>query len=133
MPPNRDRLPYVEYVENGQKVNIQNKVQKSAFHLLLLCGKATDTVIQTFQNAAEAFDGGIVVDVIPLAPETEALYDALGVQNSGSYLVRPDQFVAYRSARLNVEQFEDYLEQFLLKSEASRTIATAYDVAKKTM
>lgn len=127
-----DRLPYMEYDERGQKVNIQNKVQESAFHLFLFRGTSTDVEIQRFQNAVETFDRAIVVDLIPATSETKALYDTFGIQNSGTYLVRPDQYVAYRNIGLNVEHLEDYLEQFLPRSEVNRTVSSPYESSKNT-
>lgn len=120
-----DRLPYVRYQEGGKTVNIQNKVKAPAFHLFLFPGRHGGVkaqalqavqVVQVVRDAAQRYSGAnrtIVVETIQLSPETNRLYKALGVQDGGCYLVRPDMFVAYRSASFSVEHFEHYLNRFM--------------------
>lgn len=118
-----NRLPYVQFDEGGKKVNIQDKVNEPAIHLLLFPGIEIETNAQSFQDAADRFNRAIVVKTIPSAPETKSLYVALGVQNGGCYLVRPDQYIAYRSSEFNVEHFELYLERFLVKTAITDEIS----------
>jgi 2-polyprenyl-6-methoxyphenol hydroxylase-like FAD-dependent oxidoreductase len=115
-----DRLPYVLFHEQEKKVNIQDKLKEPAFHLFVFPGIQTETEAQALQNAADAFDGAIVVETIPLTAATKPLYETLGVQHGGCYLVRPDMYIAYRSAALNAEHFEHYLERFLIRTEQSQ-------------
>jgi hypothetical protein len=58
-----------------------------------------------------------VVETIRLTAETTPLYEALGVPRGGCYLVRPDLYIAYRSAAWNAERFAHNLERFLIKTE----------------
>jgi 2-polyprenyl-6-methoxyphenol hydroxylase-like FAD-dependent oxidoreductase len=109
-----DRLPYVEYAEGGKKVNIQDKVNTSMFHLFLFPGTQDDTKIQAICRVSNLFNGAITIETIAPTPETKSLYYAFGVQNGGYYLVRPDMFVAYRSTSFDVGHFENYLTRFLI-------------------
>jgi 2-polyprenyl-6-methoxyphenol hydroxylase-like FAD-dependent oxidoreductase len=110
-----DRLPYVQFRDGGKKVNIQDKVKAPALHLLLFPGAHGDTRAQEIHKVAETFNGTILLETIPLTPETTPLHDVLGVQNGGYYLVRPDMYIAYRSAAFNAEHLETYLKRFLIK------------------
>jgi 2-polyprenyl-6-methoxyphenol hydroxylase-like FAD-dependent oxidoreductase len=112
-----DRLPYVLFHEQGRTVNIQDTVKVPAFHLFLFPGTQTETKLQALLTAADTFGGATVVETIRLTAETKPLYEALGVQNGGCYLVRPDMYVAYRSAALNSEHFAGYLERFLIPTQ----------------
>ena len=56
-----------------------------------------------------AHDGIVVAETTLLTPETTPIYDALGIRRSGCYLIRPDMYIAYRSAVLNVKQLQHYL------------------------
>lgn len=112
-----DRLPYVVFHEQGKQVNIQDKLKAPAFHLFVFPGTQTETKAQALQYAADRFDGAIVVETIPLTAASKPLYEKLGVQHGGCYLVRPDMYIAYRSAAWNTEHFAHYLERFLIKAE----------------
>jgi 2-polyprenyl-6-methoxyphenol hydroxylase-like FAD-dependent oxidoreductase len=115
-----DRLPYVLFHEQEKKVNIQDKLKEPAFHLFVFPGTQTETEAQALQDAADRFDRAIVVETILLTGATKPLYETLGVQHGGCYLVRPDMYIAYRSAALNAEHFEHYLERFLIRTEQSQ-------------
>jgi hypothetical protein len=108
-----DRLPFVVFREHGKHVNIQDKVKEPAFHLFLFPGTESEAQARTLQNAVDRFDEAVVVETIPLTAATTPLYEALGIQQSGCYLVRPDMYIAYRSAGLNVEHIAQYLDRFL--------------------
>jgi 2-polyprenyl-6-methoxyphenol hydroxylase-like FAD-dependent oxidoreductase len=124
-----DRLPYVVFHEQGKTVNIQDRLQAPAFHLFVFPGTQAGAKAQALQLTADAFDGAIVVETIPLTAATKPLYEALGVQHGGCYLIRPDLYVAYRSAALNAEHFEHYLERFLIKTAQSQESSTRCEAA----
>jgi len=50
-------------------------------------------------------------------PETEKIFTTLGIKYSGYYLVRPDAYIALRSANLDSGHLSRYLEQFLLSAD----------------
>jgi 2-polyprenyl-6-methoxyphenol hydroxylase-like FAD-dependent oxidoreductase len=108
-----DRLPYVAFYEQEKKVNIQQKVTAPVFHLLLFPGLHAEQKVQALHTVVQPFNRAIGIETIPLTPETQPLYEALGVQHGGCYLVRPDLFVAYRSTELDAAHFQHYLARFL--------------------
>jgi 2-polyprenyl-6-methoxyphenol hydroxylase-like FAD-dependent oxidoreductase len=111
-----DRLPFVEYPENDNTINIQNKVRATALTLLLFCGTRDDAGLQSISSTAEKYGGAIAVETIRLTPETKPLYDAMGLQHGGYYLVRPDLYLACRSSTFNAEYLERYVGRFLTGS-----------------
>jgi hypothetical protein len=108
-----DRLPFIEFYEQDRKVNIQDKVKAPGFHLFLFPGGNAEMNFDVLQNVAQRFDGSIVVETIPRTPDTKPLYQALGVEAGGYYMIRPDMFIAYRSAIVETEHFKQYLGRFL--------------------
>jgi 2-polyprenyl-6-methoxyphenol hydroxylase-like FAD-dependent oxidoreductase len=106
-----ERLPYLSYNEKGKKVNIQDNVKGAGFHLIILNKQtSTDEMIKV----AERYKDILSVENIPYTPGTENLYDRLGIENSGCYLIRPDMYIAYRSNSANTEHFVNYLQQYLM-------------------
>jgi hypothetical protein len=63
----------------------------------------------------------IAVDVIPFAAGTGGLYERFGLRDAGYYLVRPDGYVAYRSASLNGHGLTEYLHGILAPSRSATT------------
>ncbi len=108
-----DRLPFIEYQEGAKVVNLQDKVKGTGFHLLLFCGTPDDTSVQPLISAAYRYESAISVEIIPLTSDTRVLYEALVIQNSGYYLVRPDLYIACRSIDLDTIAFERYIERIL--------------------
>ena len=51
----------------------------------------------------------IQIRPIPLTQATKELYRVLGVKNGGYYLVRPDNYVAYRSNGFSKEHAKNFL------------------------
>ena len=123
-----DRLPFIEFYEQNKKINIQDKVKVPGFHLLLFPGASAATKIQAFQRTAQLFDGAIAVETIPMTPDTKPLYEAFGIKNGGYYLIRPDMFIAYRSAILETEHFEQYLGRFLNVAKSPQNVSLSQAV-----
>ncbi len=105
-----ERLPYITYDENGKQVNIQEKV-KNSFHLFIL---SKNTSPDELIKIAEKYKESLSVEPIPYSSETKDLYEYLGIKNSGCYLIRPDLYIAYRSNNTDTENFEKYLQQYLI-------------------
>jgi 2-polyprenyl-6-methoxyphenol hydroxylase-like FAD-dependent oxidoreductase len=112
-PHSGDRLPFVSFYEDGKRVNIQDKVNAPAFHLLLFPGNQADEKIGAIREIAAQY-AGIQTEVISLTPGTRDLYKTFGVPNGGYYLVRPDMYVAYRASQLDVQHLESYLQRINL-------------------
>jgi hypothetical protein len=118
-----DRLPYARFGDGPTRANIQDRIQGPAFHLFVFPGPATGTETGPLHAVAGAFGGAVVVDTIPLTAGTKSLYTTLGVQKGGCYLVRPDMYIAYRSAGFEPQQLEQYLDCFLVRETSGRDAA----------
>lgn len=60
------------------------------------------------------YNGAIVAETMPLIPETKTVYEALGIQNGGYYLIRPDTYIAFSSALLDSSYLATYLDRILI-------------------
>ena len=63
---------------------------------------------------AERYRDIISIETIPYTPETKYLYERLGIENNGCYLIRPDMYITYRSAMFDTHYLNNYLQQFLM-------------------
>jgi hypothetical protein len=105
-----DRFPYILYNEEGKEVNIHDKVKGTGFHLFVFTkGKSSDGIILVAENYAHLLS----IETIPYTSDTRCLYERLGIENGGCYLIRPDMYIAYRSVSQEAEHFESYLQLFL--------------------
>jgi len=104
-----DRLPYTHFQENGLKLNIQDKVKSTAFHLFIFTKQSSPASVM---KVAENYRHLISVETIPFSSGTGELFKRLGIADSGYYLVRPDLYIAYRSVKPGADHFESFLQQF---------------------
>ncbi len=104
-----DRLPFIQYQEDGKTYNIQQNVKSTDFHLFIFSKQNSTDVIS---RAAEKYVHLLSIETIPYTSETSDLYKRLGIINSGCFLVRPDQYIAYRSSKPEADHFENYLQNF---------------------
>lgn len=111
-----DRLPFVTFQDGNKLVNIQAEVKAPAFHLLVFPGNQSEEKTKHIRQVVDAQSGMIEVQTIPLTSGTKALYEFLGVQDGGYYLVRPDMYIASRSNRLS----EQHLKMFLTNTHLNR-------------
>jgi len=106
-----DRLPYIVYKESGISVNIQEKANPKGFHLFIL----TKTIsFYEIILVAEKYAHLITMETISYSPETGNLFKKLGLEDGGFFLVRPDMYIAYRSAKPEASHFKRYLQRFLI-------------------
>ena len=107
-----DRVPYVSV--RGSCPGSQALVTGTKFHFLHFTGAAP---VSSQNLLAEDALGGFVdlVDVhqIPLTSNTESLYRAFGVNETGFYVIRPDQYIAYRGQAVSPETPRSFLKTFL--------------------
>jgi hypothetical protein len=106
-----DRLPYLLYIDSDKEINIQEKIKGTGFTLFIFTKNSPPVEII---RIAEKYKNVISFETIPFTSETKFLYDRFGIENSGCYLIRPDMYIAYRSATLNTHHLNDYLKQFLM-------------------
>ena len=111
-----DRLPFLEFQEGAQVVNIQAEVKDPAFHLLLFPGNQHEEKINALRGLVDEIDDVVQIETIPLTPATKDLYRDLGMENGGYYLVRPDMYVTYRSQKFS----QEHLKTFLTKTHLNR-------------
>jgi 2-polyprenyl-6-methoxyphenol hydroxylase-like FAD-dependent oxidoreductase len=109
-----DRLPFGTFQEDHQQINIQDKVKAPVFHLLLFSKNIREEKIKPIHDLVERYGNLIQIYVISFSQSTTNLYEAFGVQNGGYYLVRPDMYIAYRSARFNVEHLQAFLKRIAI-------------------
>ena len=110
-----DRLPDAEVLVNGRRTYLQQAL--AGPHLaLLLCGDARrwdsieldrlgeryGRVMSTFCLSPSGSDG-------PLVDEKGNAFARLGVHDAAQYLVRPDGYIAFRSAGRTFDQLDQYL------------------------
>jgi len=106
-----DRLPYLIYAENDKEINIQDKINGIGFMLITF---TNNSLPQDILAIIEKYNQAVFIETIPLTYETKSLYSHFGIENSGCYLIRPDMYIAYRSAQLNGQHLDTFLRQFLL-------------------
>jgi 2-polyprenyl-6-methoxyphenol hydroxylase-like FAD-dependent oxidoreductase len=111
-----DRLPFATFHENNNLINIQDKVKAPAFHLLLFSKNNNEEKIKAIRDLVDKYSHVIQIEVISFSRATTDLYEAFGVQNGGCYLVRPDMYIAYRSARFNEEHLKAFLKRIAIPS-----------------
>jgi 2-polyprenyl-6-methoxyphenol hydroxylase-like FAD-dependent oxidoreductase len=102
-----DRLPYIEFFYQGRNANNYEILDVSCFNLLVF----VNVLPPEIKKIAEKYNLALVI--ITYLPETKNLYERLGIKNSGYYLIRPDHYIALRSATLNTHHLNKYFQQFL--------------------
>jgi len=106
-----ERLPYINYLEDSKMINIQDKVKSKDFHLFIFSGNSS---IDAMSRIAEGYAHLLSFEIIQYTSNTDDLFERFGIVDSGYYLVRPDLYIAYRSAKPGADHFETYLQQFLI-------------------
>lgn len=101
------RLPYFEFVYNDKSTNSHQILDSTGFTLLVLAKEITPELIVI----AETYSPRVVL--LKQLPETENMYTNLGIKNTGYYLIRPDMYIAFRSATLDSGPLKIYLEKLL--------------------
>jgi len=105
-----DRLPYFQFKdENGNEINIQDKMRNKLFCFFVFSDKIPGELI----TVTEPFTDFFSLEIIPFTKQTKTLYERFGVKEEGCYLVRPDMYIAYRATKFNPEHFMKYVSGFL--------------------
>lgn len=105
-----DRLPYFQFKdENGDEINIQDKMRNKLFCLFVFSDKIPGELIA----ATEPFTDFFSLEIIPFTKQTKTLYKRFGIKDKGCYLVRPDMYIAYRATKFTAEHFMKYVSGFL--------------------
>jgi 2-polyprenyl-6-methoxyphenol hydroxylase-like FAD-dependent oxidoreductase len=127
------RFPYIEFVYNNKSTNSHQILDVSGFTLLVLADKIQPEI----KVIAEKYSLKVVL--VKHLPETENIYTNLGIKNIGYYLIRPDMYIALRSATSETENLSRYLHQLLIvhhdigllpKSEKQRNLTNDFVYGK---
>jgi len=118
MPKPGDRLPFINYMEDAKTVNIQDKTNGVNFHLLIF---SKQSLPESILSVAEKYPQLISVVTVPYTTGTRVVYKRFGIENFGCYLVRPDQYIAYRSVKPEAGHFENYVEQVVGRLSSGAT------------
>jgi len=105
------RLPYVEFIYNSISTNSHKILDSNGFTILVL----TQDLTQEIKILSENYKLKVVM--IKNLPETAKLYATLGIKYSGYYLIRPDSYIAFRSATIDCSEVQRYLEQLFESTE----------------
>jgi hypothetical protein len=106
-----ERLPYINYLEDGKMINIHDKVKSNDFHLFIFSKYSS---IDAMSRIAEKYAHLLSFEIIQYTSDTDELFKRFGIVDGGCYLVRPDLYIAYRSAKPDADHFEAYLQQFFI-------------------
>jgi 2-polyprenyl-6-methoxyphenol hydroxylase-like FAD-dependent oxidoreductase len=114
-----ERLPYVGYTQaDGTPATTHELLREPTFHLLVLAGHGVerDDAQRLVENVGHRYGPLIAVHLIPAAPGTARLYARFGVRTAGYFLVRPDGYLACRSASLDGHSLAEYLHGILAQN-----------------
>lgn len=115
-----DRLPDARMTRDGQAIWLQEAVAGPQYHLLA-CGAPDSWDRSQLAQVAQRYGGLVVTHHLTRHAMPGALVDTdggafrlLGVTAAAQYLVRPDGYVAYRCAGLDLAELLQYLRSWLV-------------------
>ncbi len=105
------RFPYLDFIYNNKKTNSHQLLDASRFTLLVLAVELSPEI----KSISEKYKLAVVL--LKHQPDTSKIYTSLGISNTGYYLIRPDMFVAFRSATSDAEPLNAYLNKLLITDQ----------------
>jgi len=75
--------------------------------------------VKAIRELVDKYSDVIQIEVLSFSRATNDLFDTFGVQNGGCYLVRPDMYIAYRSARFDEEHLKTFLKRIAIMPSAT--------------
>lgn len=109
-----DRFPPIEFTYHGRMTNTFEMLNNNRFSLLVMA----EALPLEFKSLATRYH--LAVETILPVPDTKIVYRILGIKNTGFFLVRPDMYIAFRSATLDTSQLISYLKRFLVQPSDSQ-------------
>ena len=103
------RFPYVNFIYDNKTTNSHQILNASGFTLLVLAEEISSEIKSISENYK------LAVVLLKRLPETNKIYTSLGIANTGFYLIRPDMYIALRSATLETGILNRYLIQLLMR------------------
>ena len=79
---------------------------------------------QHARNELAGFTDLVECHEVPLTLDTRAVYRAFGVRQPAFYLIRPDQYIAYRGHTVADGGLQHYLRTFLRSGAQADPVAT---------
>jgi len=110
-----DRLPCIVFDLNGLEMNIQDMVKGTTFHCFLF---SRYSIPVEFMVYARKYSNWLSTEFMPFDSGTKPLYKRLGISKAGCYIIRPDMYIAYRSKKLTLKSFENFLKQLFIVTPA---------------
>src|SRR6185312_2812634 len=117
-----DRLPDAPIEYDGRRTHLQEALSAPAFHLLL-CGTPDAWDQQALDGLLTRYASTLAAHHLSRESRPGALVDAdaetlerLGIRDgaAGQYLVRPDDYIAFRCAGYRLDHVGEYLRRWLL-------------------
>ncbi len=127
-----ERLPDAPIQRDGRDTHLQQEVSRPAFHLLL-CGGVDGWDTTLLDRLGATYPDTLAVRHLSRENRPGVLFDAGGEALSrlglldgqtGQYLVRPDGYVAFRSAGRRLDEVAAYLRRWLISGRASTQTST---------
>jgi hypothetical protein len=119
-----DRVPYMP--TSATSVGTDQFVQGVRFHLVLFSGTGLPAEAQQrIQMLQKSYPDLIEYNEVQRNDATERLYIRFGIQEQGYYCIRPDEYIAYRSASLALDHFQEYFLVGLLESSPDNKVMLA--------
>jgi len=116
-----DRVPYLSVfsTENQQKMTLYSLLQYSYFTLLIF--KSTfgpdraEQLREDIESQLETYLPGLIqTQIIYPHDENHALYEQFGINEDAFYLIRPDNYIAFRAQPANTASLMQYLTNVCL-------------------
>ncbi|MGE5427818.1 MAG: FAD-dependent monooxygenase [Methylococcaceae bacterium] len=105
-----ERFPYLNYFKKGRRYSLHHGINSTHFHLIIF---GRHILPQMFQSVIEKYKHVLSLKYIDQEPDTQTIYNQLGLKDLGCYLIRPDMYIAWRCHDFNAEELNDYLETVL--------------------
>lgn len=106
-----DRVPYVFFKQDNKRINIQDYLKGAAFHCFVFL--TTNSDADNF-FVPEKYKELMDVHFIFKTTDTQSIFKLFGIAQEGYYLIRPDMYIACRSASLDTNMLESYLRRFFI-------------------
>lgn len=100
-----DRIPYIPEM----KFKPTHK-----FQLILFTGSEGNLEINGNEDIFKNLSSIMDVKELPFTSGNRNIYKIFGIANKGYYLIRPDQYIAFRNSHVNFDVLHDYLKNTLL-------------------
>jgi len=110
------RFPYEKFISDNKSTNSHQILDVAGFTLLVFA----DKISSELKAIAQKFSLRMIL--LKHLPETEKIYTSLGIKNTGYYLIRPDMYIALRSATIDCNHLYQYLENIVIAHQPNELL-----------